>query len=209
MELYLIGTKHQTVLKKFRCWWWWFFSLTKKPSSPVGHYWSLGSCCCQRRPGDQLAFFWSATFSDCHLALASTLCRVMIINGTMYHHEHHHLENHKYIFCSPSSCVCHLLPPTEGRYWKVLQVILRSYRRRLKYSSSSSSFKYSRSVLSATVYMCKQLKPSSLSSKFVRDSIVIIIKNLKIMSSWYDMQAVFKSPVIIMTARQCPMIFCK
>ena len=33
------------------------------------------------------------------------------------------------IFCSPSSCVCHLLPPTEGRYWKVLQVILRSYRR--------------------------------------------------------------------------------
>ena len=105
------------------------FSLTKTPSSPVGHYWSLGSCCCQRRPGDQLAFFWSATFSDCHLALASTLCRVMIINGTMYHHEHHHLENHKYIFCSPSSCVCHLLPPTEGRYWKVLQVILRSYRR--------------------------------------------------------------------------------
>ena len=104
------------------------------------------------------------------------------------------------IFCSPSSCVCHLLPPTEGRYWKVLQVILRSYRRRLKYSSSSSSFKYSRSVLSATVYMCKQLKPSSLSSKFVRDSIVIIIKNLKIMSSWYDVKAVFKSswlPVIV------------
>ena len=181
------------------------FSLTKTPSSPVGHYWSLGSCCCQRRPGDQLAFFWSATFSDCHLALASTLCRVMIINGTMYHHEHHHLENHKYIFCSPSSCVCHLLPPTEGRYWKVLQVILRSYRRRLKYSSSSSSFKCARSVLSATVYMCKQLKPSSLSSKFVRDSISNHYQEPQdhVIMIWHA--SCFQ---IIMTARHCPMI-CK
>ena len=197
MELYLIGTKHQTLLKKFRCWWWWFFS----HKNAIFSRWSLLK---SRQLLLSKATWWPAgLFLICNLFWLSFGFSLHPLSCHDY--QRHHVSSWT---SSPRKPHIHFLftlilcvPSLAAHRREVLKSIASNlaqlpppYLLHHHYHSNLHGQYYK---LSPTVYMCKQLKPSSLSSKFVRDSIVIIIKNLKIMSSWYDVKAVFKSSSLL------------